>query len=216
MEKDKALKMKRIIMAFVGVILTGFCIGFFQKANLGTDPFTTFVTGIANIFHSTYGTFYIIVTGILLVLVFIVEKHYIGIATLINLLCTGMAADFMYNILHGMIPDPSMPLRIVFLAVGVIGTCFSASLYFVADLGVSAYDAWALMANEKYKIAAFRVCRITTDCICVLVGFIFKATVGVATIITALCMGPIVQFFNVHFSYPLLYGKKAGSDIAKK
>ena len=59
-------------MSFFGVIVTGFCIGAFQKANLGADPFTCFVTGIANIFHSTYSTFYIIVTGALLVGVFFV------------------------------------------------------------------------------------------------------------------------------------------------
>ena len=41
---------KRITMAFCGVILCGFCVGMLQKANLGVDPFTCFVTGIANIF----------------------------------------------------------------------------------------------------------------------------------------------------------------------
>ena len=39
-----------------------------QKANLGVDPFTCFVTGIANIFSSTYSTFYLILTGALLIL----------------------------------------------------------------------------------------------------------------------------------------------------
>ena len=95
---ESSQKWKRIAMSFFGVIVTGFCIGAFQKANLGADPFTCFVTGIANIFHSTYSTFYIIVTGALLVGVFFVEKHYIGIATVINLFFTGMAADFMRNI----------------------------------------------------------------------------------------------------------------------
>ena len=45
-------KTKRILMAFFGVIVTGFCVGTFQKASLGTDPFTCFVTGIGNIFGS--------------------------------------------------------------------------------------------------------------------------------------------------------------------
>ena len=94
-KKENAPMWKRIAMSFFGVIITGFCIGAFQKANLGADPFTCFVTGIANIFHSTYSVFYLIVTGTLLVGVFFVERHYIGIATLINLFFTGMAADFM-------------------------------------------------------------------------------------------------------------------------
>lgn len=92
-------QLKRIIMAFLGVTLCGFCVGTLQKANLGVDPFTCFVTGIANIFSSTYSTFYLILTGILLLFVLILRRHYIGIATIINLLFTGIAADVMHAIL---------------------------------------------------------------------------------------------------------------------
>ena len=53
-KRENAQQWKRIAMSFFGVIVTGFCIGAFQKANLGADPFTCFVTGIANLFHSTY------------------------------------------------------------------------------------------------------------------------------------------------------------------
>lgn len=97
-------QLKRIIMAFLGVTLCGFCVGMLQKANLGVDPFTCFVTGIANIFSSTYSTFYLILTGTLLLLVLILRRHYIGIATIINLLFTGIAADAMHAILDIAIP----------------------------------------------------------------------------------------------------------------
>lgn len=195
-------------MAFFGVIVTGFCVGFFQKANLGTDPFTCFVTGLGNIFGSTYSTFYLVVTGILLAGVFFVEKHYIGIATLINLFGTGVSADFMRNLLDAMIPDPGMGTRCVLMLIGIFGSCFSASVYFTADVGVSAYDAVSLIAANKYKLLPFRVCRILSDLVCVTVGIVFHATVGVGTVITALFMGPVIQWFNTHVSEPFLYGKE--------
>ena len=202
---ESSQKWKRIAMSFFGVIVTGFCIGAFQKANLGADPFTCFVTGIANIFHSTYSTFYIIVTGALLVGVFFVEKHYIGIATVINLFFTGMAADFMRNILDNIFPAPGMAARLVMMLFGIFGTCFAASVYFTADLGVSAYDAWSLIAANKYKLMPFRLCRIASDSVCVLTGLIFHVTIGVGTVITALFMGPVVQWFNTNVSEPFLY-----------
>ena len=205
---ESSQKWKRIAMSFFGVIVTGFCIGAFQKANLGADPFTCFVTGIANIFHSTYSTFYIIVTGALLVCVFFVEKHYIGIATVINLFFTGMAADFMRNILDNIFPAPGMAARFVMMLFGIFGTCFAASVYFTADLGVSAYDAWSLIAANKYKLMPFRLCRIASDSVCVLTGLIFHVTIGVGTVITALFMGPVVQWFNTNVSEPFLYGHK--------
>ena len=201
-------KTKRILMAFFGVIFTGFCVGTFQKASLGTDPFTCFVTGIANIFGSTYSTFYVIVTGALLLGVFLTEKHYIGLATIINLLGTGLSADLMRNFWDMMIPDPGIGIRAMLVVLGVAGSCFSASVYFTADLGVSAYDAVSLIAANKYKLRAFRVCRVLSDLVCVTVGFVFHANVGVGTVITALFMGPVIQWFNTHVSEPFLYGRE--------
>lgn len=205
--KENPQKWKRVAMSFFGVIVTGFCIGAFQKANLGADPFTCFVTGIANLFHSTYSTFYIIVTGALLVGVFFVEKHYIGIATVINLFFTGMAADFMRKILDGLFPAPGMGARVVMMLFGIFGTCFAASVYFTADLGVSAYDAWSLIAANKYKLLPFRVCRILSDLVCVITGLACHVTIGVGTVITALFMGPVVQWFNTNVSEPFLYAR---------
>ncbi len=207
-EKEKAQKWKRIGMSFFGVIVTGFCVGALQKADLGADPFTCFVTGIGNIFHSTYSTFYLIVTGGLLVGVFFLEKHYIGIATLINLFLTGAAADLMRGLLDRLFPQPGMAVRVGIMLVGILGTCFSASIYFTADLGVSAYDAVSLIAANKYKLMAFRLCRIATDLVCVLTGLLFHVTIGVGTIITALFMGPVIQWFNTHVSEPFLYGRR--------
>lgn len=208
MMKENAQQWKRIGMSFFGVIVTGFCVGALQKADLGADPFTCFVTGIGNIFHSTYSTFYLLVTGVLLVGVFFIEKHYIGIATLINLFLTGAAADLMRGLLDSLFPEPQVAVRVGIMLAGILGTCFSASIYFTADLGVSAYDAVSLIAANKYKLMAFRLCRIATDSICVLTGLLFHVTIGVGTIITALFMGPVIQWFNTHVSEPFLYGRR--------
>ena len=195
-------------MALFGVIVAGFCVGAFQKADLGADPFTCFVTGAANIFRSTYSTFYLLITGTLLAAVFFAEKHYIGIATVFNLLGTGAAADFMHYLLDIWFPEPSMPVRTAIMFFGILGTCFAASMYFTADLGVSAYDAVSLIASCKYKAAAFKYCRIFTDSVCVIVGFVCHVTIGVGTVITALFMGPVIQWFNTNVSEPFLYGAR--------
>lgn len=197
-------QLRRIIMAFCGVILCGFCVGMLQKANLGVDPFTCFVTGIANIFNSTYSTFYLLLTGLLLLLVLILCRHYIGIATIINLFLTGVTADIMHHLLDLAIPHPNLGMRVGIMVVGIVLTCLAAALYFTADLGVSAYDAVALIAADKYKLLPFKYCRIITDSICVLVGFIFNVTLGIGTVITALFMGPLTQWFRTHLAEPLL------------
>ena len=197
-------KKLRVGMAIAGVLLSGLCVGIFQKIALGTDPFTCFVTGIANLFGSVYSTYYVILTGILLLIIFFVHRAYIGLATIINLLGIGVMADWMRCFLDVLMPAPGMEIRLILLVVNVALASFAASLYFTADLGVSAYDAVALAAANPYGWADFRYCRITTDILCVMVGFFYAADIGIGTVLTAFMMGPIIQWFNVNLSEPLL------------
>lgn len=90
------------------------------------------------------------------------------------------------------------------MAVAIVFTCLAAALYFTADLGVSAYDAIALIAAYQYRLLPFKYCRMITDGLCVLVGFLFNVTLGVGTIITALFMGPLNQWFRTHLAEPML------------
>ncbi len=198
----------RILMVFVGMTLTGICVGIFQFLVLGLDPFTSFVTAFVNIFGVRFSITYMAVICVMLVIVFLLQKKYIGITTFLNLFLIGIMADITRAIMEYLITSPSMTFRIILMIINVVALSFAASLYFTANLGVSAYDAIALMAANDYKITQFRFCRIATDLICVATGFTFGADIGVGTIITAFCMGPIIQFFNENFSEPLLNAKR--------
>ena len=140
----------------------------------------------------------------MLVGVAVLQRRYIGFATLINLFLTGVAADAMHGLLDFLLPDPTFGMRCLLMAFNVLLMSLGASLYYVANLGVSAYDAVALMASECYHIASFRVCRVTTDVCCVAVGFFLAADVGLGTVITAFFMGPVVQWFTDHLTLPQL------------
>ena len=78
-------------------------------------------------------------------------------------------------------------------------------------MGVSTYDAVALFLSEKQSKVKFQYCRITTDLICTIVGFILGATLGVGTVITAFFMGPLISFFKKYVTEPFLYGKDNNS-----
>ena len=167
-------------------------------------------------FGSTYSTWYVILTGIMLAGVAVLHRHYIGFATLINLFLTGMAADVMHGLLDLLLPDPTFGTRCLLMAFNVLLMSLGASLYYVANLGVSAYDAVALMASECYHIASFRVCRVTTDACCVAVGFFLAADVGLGTVITAFFMGPVVQWFTEHLTLPLLNGRTPRKQVVPR
>lgn len=99
-------------MAFIGVIITGISVGMFQEAALGTDPFTSFTTGLCNLTGLSFGVFYSILCAVMLVFVFIVDKYYIGIATIFNLVGNGFVADITRSFIEGTIVNSSLLARV--------------------------------------------------------------------------------------------------------
>ena len=197
-------------MTTVGVALSGVAVGFFQASVFGVDPFQCFATGLWNLFPGmSYGLFYMLVNLCLLVVDVLLDKHYIGIATFINLFLLGYLVTFSRNCIDALLPSPGLGVRVVLLAVGVVLACIAAALYYTSDLGVSTYDTIALsLADRKLKLAGhvvpFQYIRITTDVICVLIGFACGAVVGVGTVISAFFTGPLVAWFRKHLAEPLL------------
>ena len=62
------------------------------------------------------------------------------------------------------------------------------------------------------KVIPFKVIRIISDLICVLIGFLLGVVPGIGTVVTALFMGPLITFFRRTISAPLLRsGEKAVS-----
>ncbi len=97
--------------------------------------------------------------------------------------------------------------RITLLIVCLCIVGFSTSLYFTADMGVSAYDAVALTIADRQKKVPFRVCRIGSDLICCGIGVVCSVVIGPGTVITAFMMGTVIQWFNEHISDKILYGR---------
>lgn len=181
-------KKKRISMTIAGVILVGFSIGLFKMAVWGTDPFTVFCNGLANLFHSTYGMVFPIVSVVLFTIIWMLNRHLFGFATIFTMFGMGIVVDFFTNQLQHIFQNPGIPGRVVFLTGGILIMCFASSLYFTADMGVSTYDSIALTLCEKTRFP-FKICRITTDLICVLIGFALGAPIGIGTLVTAFFWG---------------------------
>jgi len=207
MEKRMKEKKIRILMTITGVLVAGFSVGMFNFSAFGMDPFQVFAHGVWKHMPIGFGTFYMILNLIMLIFIFFIDRRKIGLGTVINIFLLGYVVEFSSWFLDARFPNPSIMVRGLFLIVGIIILCFGSSLYFIGDLGVSTYDAVALILSEK-KVARFQYCRIGSDLICTIIGYLLGATVGVGTLVTAFFMGPIIAFFNKRVSIPLRYGKK--------
>ncbi len=210
---------KRIGMSLFGVIICAISVGIFKIAALGVDPFQSFMAGLDALVPIKFGTLYVIANAVLLLFALIFDRHYIGIATFINLFLLGYITQFTYEFLQTVIVNPSMVVRVLCLVIGVVIICFGSAFYMTADLGVSTYDAVALIIVNTWKKGKFQYVRIITDLVCVALGITLfllaggavlqiPTIVGIGTIITAFFMGPLIEFFNVHIARPFLRGKE--------
>lgn len=197
---------KRAAMTTVGVVLCAIAVGFFKCSLFGVDPFQCFAQGVWGRFVKpglSYGVFYTVLCGIMLVIDIFIARSYMGVATLVNMFLTGYIVDFAAGALIRFVPEPNLAVRAAFLAIGVLVMCFASSLYMTSNLGVSVYDAIPIVIAQKWSVP-FRFVRIGCDLICVTVGTLSGLMPGVGTLITAFFMGPLIEFFNHSFSEPFL------------
>lgn len=212
------MRAKRILMSIFGVLVCGISVGFFKRAAFGVDPFQSLMSGLDALLPISFGTLYVIVNLLLLMFSFAADRHYIGLATFINLFLLGYIVQFSYDFLLNCLPDLQLTGRFLCLVIGIVMLCLASSFYFVADLGVSTYDAVSLIIANTWKVGKFRYCRIISDLVCVVLGTVLyllsggnfaglTAMIGIGTIITAFFMGPLIEYFNIHVARPFLYGR---------
>lgn len=214
---DKRMR-KRILMTVLGIFAGGVSVGFFKTAAFGVDPFQTLMSGLDKLIPIHFGTLYVLTNAVLLLFAFFADRHYINLGTFINLFLLGYVVEFSHNLLLRFFPEPALPLRLLFMLIAILMLCISSSFYFTADLGVSTYDAIALVLANKWHVAPFKYCRIATDLACVLLGCtlyllaggklsMLPTIAGFGTIITAFFMGPLIDYFNIHLAKPFLEKK---------
>ncbi len=206
---------KRILMSVFGVVICGLSVGMFKHAAFGVDPFQALMSGLDAVIPIRFGTLYVIVNLLLLCFSLLTDRSKIGIATFINLFLLGYIVEFSQSVCVRLFPEPGLITRVLLFLPGLVILSLASALYFTANLGVSTYDAIALVWSERQSRIPFQFCRIITDSICVAAGValclisgmdavqIF-GSVGVGTIITAFFMGPLIAFFNRHVAQPLL------------
>lgn len=202
-------------MSVLGVVICGLSVGMFKHAAFGVDPFQALMSGLDAVIPIRFGTLYVLVNLLLLSFSLITDRRKIGLATFINLFLLGYVVEFSQAQCQRLFPAPGLGGRALLFLAGLVILSLASALYFTADLGVSTYDAVALVWSERQTRIPFQFCRIITDSLCVLTGAALCllsgmgvsqlfGVVGVGTIVTAFFMGPLIAFFNRTVARPML------------
>lgn len=210
---------KRVVISFISIIIMGLGISLFSVSGFGVDPFTSMNMNIASAFGIGFGTYQLIVNAaILLYVILIAHRGLVGLGTVFNMIGCGYACEFFQGIFHPLVQNNyTLTVRIPLLLAGIVTLCFACSLFFTANIGVGPYDALGFMLSRKTKLS-HKWIRIITDITVILIGLIVSGglsaifsgdfskiqNIGIGTIITALCMGPLINLFNKTVSIRIL------------
>ncbi len=181
---------ERLLRLVAGLFLYGFTMAMMVESTLGLDPWDVFHEGVAKQVPLTFGQV-TIATGAAVLLLWIPLKQVPGIGTVLNVIIIGLAADFGIAVIDQ--PD-NIWLRGLLLVGGVVGNGFAGALYIGARLGPGPRDGlWLGLVRRTRR--SVRFWRTVIEVTVLAVGFVLGGTIGLGTVLYALTIGPIVQFF---------------------
>lgn len=195
-------------MTLLGQVILGIGAGLLRSSTLGTDPYQCFTRAVASTSPFDYGTTFVIINAVFLVLMLIFARSYIGISTFFNMFLLGYIIDYSAQTADRLFTPETILVKVLLLLSSLVFLCFGSALIFTSDLGVSTYDWIALRLADVQKRISFKWIRIFTDLMCVLIGLCFSIIPGVGTVITAFALGPVITFFRKYVTEPLLGGKR--------
>ena len=203
----KKIGKKRFIVMVFGNVFLGMGIGIFKYAGMGNDPYSGMVMSFSDLTGLTYANLLILTNLVVFLLEFCFGREFIGAGTIVNAFLLGYFATFFYNILIWIHAQPeSLIVKILIVLAGTLVSGFGVSLYQTPNVGTSPYDSLSLIMDKKLPRIPYFWCRIFTDALCALTCFLTGGLVGLGTLVSALGLGPVIDFSTVHFTRKLFQG----------
>jgi uncharacterized membrane protein YczE len=181
----------RLARLLFGLVLFGFGLALMVIADLGLSPWDVFHQGVSQRTGIPIGTV-VIITGLLLLVLWIPLKERIGIGTIANAIVIGLTLDLFLLILPGQID--ALAVRWLSMLLGVLLVAIGSGFYIGAGLGPGPRDGLmtGITRRTGYPLGLVRgVLEIGV----LIIGWLLGGTVGVGTLVFAFGIGPLVQFF---------------------
>lgn len=184
------LNLKKISIALSGTMILAFGIFLILSETNGADPMSVFLQGLHLKTGLQIGTINQLLNGSILLLVFLLDRSSIGIASIIYVTCIG----FFMNLFFAHIPYESMGgiVSIGVTIVGVVLIGIGAGVYVFADYGAGAVEGLMVVLNRRTGFS-LKAIRMTIDSGFVILGFLLGGVVGIGTIAGVLLVGPTIE-----------------------
>ncbi|WP_425471809.1 YczE/YyaS/YitT family protein [Streptomyces cadmiisoli] len=183
-------KARRIPQLLIGLVGYGVAVMTLVESGLGAASWNVLTEGTAKVLGISFGWTTNLIS-LLVLLAWIPLRELPGLGTLLNVAIVGFAADATATVL----PHPHGTLtEIGYLVLGLVALPFFDALYLGAQFGAGPRDGimTGLVRRTRLPIA---VVRTGIEIVVAGIGWLLGGTVGVGTVLIALCMGPLVGYF---------------------
>ncbi|NQS90785.1 MAG: hypothetical protein HQ574_00110 [Chloroflexi bacterium] len=179
------------LVAQLGFAIYGLSIALIIQAELGTGPWAVFAVALADITGTTPGTM-LIATGVLVLSGALLLKEQIGWATLGNILFIGPWTDLFLRYIPSL--DGNLWLQVPGMLIAITLSGIATAIYIGVNGGAGPRDS-LMLAVSRVTGRSVQISRAVIEILVVVVGWILDGPVGIGTLVFALLIGPLVQFF---------------------
>ncbi|MER7725761.1 hypothetical protein [Streptomyces sp. NPDC096323] len=181
---------RRLIQLYAGLALYGASSALLVVAGLGLEPWGVLHQGLAERTGISIGVVSIII-GAIVLLLWIPLRQRPGLGTVSNVFVVGLAMDGTLAVVpevHGLAAQAGV------MVAGIVLNGVATGLYIAARFGPGPRDG--LMTGLHRRTGrSIRLVRTAIEVAVVLTGFLLGGSLGVGTVLYALGIGPLAQFF---------------------
>jgi uncharacterized membrane protein YczE len=188
---------RRLAQLYAGLALYGLSMALLVRAELGVMPWDVLHQGISRSVGGSLGAVSIVV-GALVLLLWVPLRQRPGVGTISNVVVIGLAVDASLAVLPTV---DAVAARIVLVALGIVLNAVATAAYIGVHLGPGPRDG--LMTGLVRRTGgSVRLVRTGIEVAVVASGWLLGGTLGVATVLYALAIGPLVQVLLPRLSMP--------------
>lgn len=182
--------LRRLPQLLSGLALYGFSLSMLVRAALGVNPWSVLYEGLEHRTPLSFGTISAVL-GVLVLLLWIPLKQRPTFGTFANIAVLAVSSDLGLLVLPG---DLGLPARIGLLAAGVVLNGLSVAVYVGARFGPGPRDGLMTGAAALTGCSLRRV-RTVIELTVLAAGWLLGGTVGAGTVLYALAVGTVTQYF---------------------
>jgi uncharacterized membrane protein YczE len=186
---------RRVLQLYAGLITYGISMALFVRSDLGNMPWDVFHQGLVVQLGGTIGRWSIVV-GAIVLLLWIPLRERPGLGTISNVFVIGIFVDLTLSRLPEL---DHLAGRIGYVAAGVLLNAIATAAYIGARFGSGPRDGLMTGFTRRTRFS-LRLVRTSIEVVVVITGWLLGGTLGVATIVYAVAIGPLVQLMLEPFT----------------